>query len=468
MVLFFPTVTDLENAKDTLSKGIEEYVVCLHGGLTEKQYATFLTSLLTNEHPVLILTTPSFLPWTRKDIGLVVIEREHSSYYYTHGDKGYDMRIVLELLAKASSIPCLLGSQMLSLRAHLLFKKKDAVEIMPLQFRNDTNVKIILMSDDENKTSSPYLSKAALELLHDSKILKKGHIFLYAHRKGMYPTTVCSDCGDLFACTECRRPYVLHKIGGVRTYVCHGCESLIQINEETSLTCRHCGGWRMATLGVATTGVEEELSRLGLPVFVIDSERTPTRAKAKKVYKEWKDSPYGILIGTEMAHNTITSCDAIVILSIDSLFSLPEYRTDEKVLSLVTEISEKIYKGASVGNPLLLQTRLKSNHVIKHLATPSFREVYGSLLKEREQFLLPPYYTVIKASFENISDEVRKRFEEELSPHYVVWFEQGRGVTLLFIHIKESDWSTQADVREKVKRVVFDASPSVNPLHFFI
>jgi primosomal protein N' (replication factor Y) len=224
----------------------------------------------------------------------------------------------------------------------------------------------------------------------------------------------------------------------------------------------------MATLGIATGGIEEELTRLGIPIFVIDGERTPTKAKVKKVYKEWKEAPYGVLIGTEMAHNIVDSCDGIIILSLDPLFSLPEYRTDEKILSLVTEMAEKLPRGINNDAPLILQTRLKNTPVIKQLVAPSFREVYQTLLKEREQFLLPPYYTVIKASFDNLSDDVRKRFEQELEPYTVLWFEQGRGVTLLFVHIRETEWLHNADVREKVKRVVYDAHPIVNPLHFFI
>lgn len=467
LVLFFPTIIDLENAKDILSRGIDEYVVCFNGSLTDKQYTSSLERLRQADHPLLILSTPSLLPWTRKDLGLVIIEREHSSYYYTHGDNGYDMHRIIELLAKASSMPCLLGSHMLSLRSHMLFKKKDATEIMPLQFRNDSNVTVVPMTED-NRTGSPYLSKIALQILRQLQVAKNGHLFLYAHRKGMYPTTVCSDCGELFTCNNCHRPYVLHRIAGMRTYVCHGCESIIQINEETSLTCRRCGGWRMMTLGIATTGVEEELSRLGIPLFVIDSERTPTRAKVKKVYKEWQESSHGVLIGTEMAHNVVMSCDGIIILSLDSLFSLPEYRTDEKILSLVTEMSEKLSRGVHTDAPLILQTRLKSSPVIKQLTSPSFRDVYVALLKEREQLLLPPYYTVIKASFDNLSEDVRKRFEQELEPYTVMWFEQGRGVTLLFVHIREEEWANHQDIREKVKRVVYDAHPVINPLHFFI
>lgn len=466
LVMFFPTITDLEYAKSELSRGIDDYVVTLHSALTEKQYRDNYAELTGNDHPLLILSTPSILPWTRKDLGMVIIEREHSHYYFTHGDHGYDMRIALEQLAHGSNIPVLLGSHMLSLRAHGLYKTKDATETMPLQFRNDAPIVVVPMAD-ENKSASPYLSRQALAFLHTAKLSASGHYFLYAHRKGMYPTTVCSDCSTLYTCHTCGRPFVLHKIAGMRTYVCHGCETIVQLNEDTTLACKHCGGWRMQTLGIATGGVEEELRRLGIPLFIIDGEHTPTRAKVKKVYKEWREAPYGVLIGTEMAHNIIEEADGIIVLSLDSLFALPEYRTDEKILNLVTEMAEKVKTNHGEGK-LILQTRLKAMPVIKQLQAPSFREVYDTMLKEREQFLLPPYYIVIKAHFDNLADSMRERLEQELEPYTTEWFEAGKGVTLLFIHIKETEWAHNAPVRERIKRIIYHGNPLVNPLHFFI
>ncbi len=467
LVIFFPTIIDLEYAREALGKGIENYVLTLHSGLTDKQMNQALELLQKEEHPLLILSTPSLLPWQRDDLGLVVIEREHSQYYYTHGESGYDMRFVLERLAHVSSIPCLLGSHMLSMRAHLLFKKRDTHEVMPLHFRNDAPIDVIPMTD-ENKSASPYLSRKTLSILHTAKQEKKGHYFLYSHRKGMYPTTVCSDCGTIFACPSCNRPYVLHKVAGVRTYICHGCENIVRLDDDSTLACRHCGGWRMQTLGIATTGVEEELKRLGVPLFLIDGEHTNTRTKVKKVYKEWKDSPYGVLIGTEMAHNILDKCDGITILSLDSLFSLPEYRTDEKIINLVTEMAEKINLGGDKSGRLILQTRLKNMPAIKQLTSHTLLDAYNTILSEREELLLPPHYVVIKASFDNLSDGVRSRMEQELEPYVVDWFEAGRGITLLFIHIKETEWANQRIVRDRIKRIVYDGLPSVNPLHFFI
>lgn len=467
LVIFFPTINDLTHAKNELSRGIDDYVITLHGSLTEKQHKEAVDLIKNSDHSLLILSTPSLLPWLRDDIGLAVIEREHSHYYYTHGESSYDMRLVIELIARGSSIPCLLGSHMLSLRAHLLYKDRLAHEIMPLQYRNDASISVIPM-EEENRTASPYFSKQALALIHKIKTTNHGHIFIYAHRKGMYPTTVCDDCGAIFSCEKCKRPYVLHKIGGVRTYVCHGCEHIVHLEQETTLACRHCGGWRMSLLGISTGGVEETLLKLGVPVFVIDSERTPSKAKVKKVYKEWSESAYGILLGTEMAQNVVENCDGIIILSLDSLFSLPEYRTDEKILNLVTEMSEKIRKNNGVPeNKLILQTRLKQMPVLKQLVSPSFRDVYDSSLREREQFLLPPYYTVIKTSFINIDDAFRTTISNELTSYTTEWYEQGKGITLLFIHIKSSEWYSNEILRAKLKTMLSGSVTLVNPLHFF-
>ena len=462
MVIFFPTIIELEYAQNELSRGIEDYVVSFHSGLTDKQGNNALLKIKDEQHPLLILSTPTLLPWTRKDLGLCVIEREHSSYYYTHGNQSYDMRFIIKKIAENTKIPCVLGSHTLSLDAHLAFKRKDAFEIMPIHFRNDAPISIIKMSG-EHKSASPFLSKEAVQILHEMKLEKSGHVFMYAHRKGMYPTTICSDCSTLFTCEKCNRPYVLHKIAGTRTYVCHECEHIIRLEKDTSLSCKNCGSWRMETLGIATGGVEEDLKKLGIPTFIIDGERTNTRSKVKKVYKEWMDSNYGVLIGTEMAHNILEKVDNIIILSLDSLFSLPEYRTDEKILNLVTEMAEKIKEGGK----LLLQTRLNPP-ILKHLKSHTFAEFYRETLVERDNFLLPPYYVVIKASFENLADELRFRIEQELDPYVVEWFEAGRGKTLLFIHINEREWVNNEQLRERIKLITQPGNPEVNPLNFFI
>ncbi len=461
IVFFFPTITDLTHAENFFARGIEEYVVQLHSALTEKQWNSNYKTLLETKHPMLILATPSLTPWVRDDIGTIVIEREQSHYYYGHGER-YDMRDVLIRTAKASRARLILGAHLLSLNAHRTLEQRIAHEVMPLQFRNDTPIEVVSMTDEE-KVASPYLSKKALSLLSRMHKDKRGHYFFYAHRKGMYPTTICSDCGSLFSCEKCNRPYVLHKIGGMRTFVCHECEHIVQIQGDTTLACKHCGGWRLTTLGVATTGIEEELNLLGIPTFCIDGERTNTRTKVKKMYEAWKASPYGVLIGTEMAHNVLEHADEIVVLSLDSLFSLPEYRTDEKILHLVTEMAEKVRSEGTV----LLQTRLIKMPVMKYAKSHSFMEFYKDTLEGRKKYHLPPYYVVIKTRMYNLNNDLRLKLENECKEFEMFWFEAGGGKTLLFLHIDAKRYEDDRVLREKLRTILAIGEIEVNPLHFF-
>jgi primosomal protein N' len=462
IVMFFPTVVDLERAERIFSRGIEEYVVAIHGSLSEKAWNQMYKKITEENHPLLILSTPNLTPWVRDDIGTIVIEREQSHYYYGHGER-YDMKEILYRIGKASRAKVILGAHLLSPQAHFALESRRAQEVMPLQFRNDTPIEVVSMTDEE-KVASPYLSKKALSLLSRMHKEKRGHYFFYAHRKGMYPTTICEDCGTLFECETCNRPYVLHKIGGMRTFVCHECEDILQIKDDNTLTCKHCGGWRLRTLGIATTGIEEELNMLGIPTFCIDGERTNTKAKVVKVYESWKAAPYGVLIGTEMAHNIVEKADAIVVLSLDSMFSLPEYRTDEKILHLVTEMAEKVNTEGTV----LLQTRVPKMPVMKYAKSHSFTEFYKNTLEERERFHLPPHYVVIKTKLYNLDEEMRKKLEEACSGTEVSWYEAGSGKTLLFIHIEETKWREDTHLRERLRTILSLGEIEVNPLHFFI
>jgi len=462
VVIFFPTIHDLINSEKILAKGIEDYVVSFHSGLTEKKWNNSYKEITKNAHPLLILSTPSLLPWLREDLGTIVIEREQSQYYYGHSER-YNMKNVLIRLARASRARVILGATLLSLDSYLMHEEREASDAMPIQYRNDLPIEVVPMQD-ESHTASPYLSKKALNLLHQMHKEKSGHYFFYAHRKGMYPTTVCMDCGTLFICDKCDRPYVLHKIGGVRTYVCHECENIIRIEEENSISCMHCGGWRLTTLGIATTGVEEELKSLGIPTFAIDGERTNTRSKVEKVYNAWRESDYGVLIGTEMAHNIFEEADEIVILSLDSLFSLPEYRTDEKVVYLISEMAEKIKNNGKI----ILQSRLTKMPVMKHLKSHSFIEFYKDTMKERKEMHLPPYFVVIKAKFHNLDNNYKEKLESEFTEFEPIFFEAGSGKTILFIHVPKKKWEEDREVKEKVRHILSYGDPEVNPLHFFI
>lgn len=460
VVIFVPTLNHIEEFRNVLSKGIEDYLVIHHGSQGIKESATTLKTLLKESHPLLIISTPSLLPFLRSDVGVVIIEKESSAHYATFGDLSYDMKYVLAELARRNDKQLIFGATLLSVEMYHAVQQKRIRALVPLHLRNDTGVRVIQM-DKDTYAATPYLSHATYALLKEAYTERRGHHLIYAQRKGMYPTTICADCGTLLTCTKCDTPLILHQIGLTRTYVCHQCEDITRVDEETSITCKHCSSWRMRLLGVAVSGLEQSILPIGLQTFVIDGEHTPTKEKAKKVYADWQMSPCGVLIGTEMALNLAQTSDSITIASLDSLFSLPEYKTDERIVSLIVDASEK------TSGPIILQTRREKSPIIDLLRAHSFTQYYEQLLRDRIASKLPPEYTLIKVVFENCGDTERKKVEEKLADEETTWYELGGGKTLLIIHIPQHMWETEQKRRTKIASLTHGKHVQVNPITLF-
>lgn len=459
LVIFFPTITELQQAEVELSKGIGNYVVSLHSKLTQKN-SKDADEKLRGDHPLLILSTSTLSAFVRSDIGQIVIENEMSHYYINHD--GIDFRTLFTSITKELCIPLLFGATLLSLERYQLLKDGLAIDLMPLYMRSDDCFTLIKM-DEEKKQGSPYLCFAALREIEKMRNSGTGHYFIYTQRKGMYPTTICADCSSLLTCKECDKPLVMHSIGSTRAYMCHYCEELTRITEENPVHCKKCGSWRMRMLGIASSGMESLLRESGIPVFVIDGERTKTKKEIQIALDGYKKEPLAILIGTELALNVLEECDGSVIASLDSLFSLPEYSIDERIVSLIIDLKQK-----TKGN-LLLQTRMSKNPLFTHLTDYSFHNYYSWALEERKTLHLPPFYSVIKCTFTALHDDekdfIANTLTERKKEH--VFFEAGPQKLLLFIHIKKEDWENDKELREEVRHLCVHGKLEYNPQNFF-
>lgn len=459
LVIFFPTITELLKAEIELSKGISDYVISLHSKVTQKNTKD-IDEKLHSSHPLLILSTPSLHAFVRADIGQIVIENEMSHYYINHD--GIDLRTLFTCITKELSLPLLFSATLLSLERYQLLKEGMAVDLMPLYMRSDNCFTLIKM-DEVEKQGSPYLCFESLKEIEKLRNVGAGHYFIYTQRKGMYPTTICADCSTLLTCKKCDKPLVMHSIGSTRTYMCHYCEELTRITEENPVHCKKCGSWRMRMLGIASSGMESLFRESGIPVFVIDGERTKTKKEIQQTLDGYKKAPLAILIGTELALNVLEECDSSVIASLDSLFSLPEYSIDERIVSLIIDLKQK------TKDKLLLQTRMSKNPLFSYLTDYSFHNYYAWALEERKNLHLPPFYSVIKCAFTSLHDDeknfIAKALTDKKNEH--VFFEAGPQKLLLFIHIKKEDWESNKEERERIRTLCAQGKMEYNPQNFF-
>lgn len=239
----------------------------------------------------------------------------------------------------------------------------------------------------------------------------------------------------------------------------------------------------MKTLGVGTQGVEENLKEIGWKTFVLDSEIAKSKTDIKDILKNWQKEKTSILIGTDLALNFLNTnfeTDLAAIISLDSLFSIPEINIDEKILNICLEMKEKI----NVKEKILIQTRLREQNVWEYLEDNNILDFLKDELETRKNFNLPPYINILKFKIEKKNIKIKNDIErilekifieERIENKKVVWaVEKKTGAYVGTLSIPKKLWQTKKEGRDlpssfakKIISLLSDFRLEINPQNIF-
>jgi len=405
-LIVVPTVMAAEETAELLRKGIEDYVVILHGSLAKKKQETAWKTAITETHPLLIITTPYFASVPRKDLSTVILERESSRAYHSPVEPFIDYRFYIEELARHSGCRLILSDSLL--RAETLYRRENGSvqDFFPLSYRIEKGAELIVTDTSKKKDKFEAMSEELQSMIeHAGK--KSERMFIFSSRRGLAPQTVCEDCGLTVTCDNCSAPLVLHKSRNEhdRYFLCHHCGSQ---QDATEAACKRCGSWKLKMLGIASDTIAEEI-RKQFPdrrLFILDRDAVKTDKQAKTLVKEFLETKTGILLGTESALAFLPEVAYSAIASLDSLFSLPDFRINERICRIILRLLEKTTWYT------LIQTRDGDNGVLKHIASGSLMAFCKEELEMREALNYPPYSTHIKATVEGTKEEAAERMKK--------------------------------------------------------
>ncbi|MDB5266388.1 MAG: hypothetical protein JWN89_203 [Parcubacteria group bacterium] len=472
-VLFLvPTLEDGLRAYDILSKGIEAYAFT-----TARKSAKALRSTLEaahgEKHPILLITTPGFISFDRPDLDTIILEKENSRSYKTLARPYIDLRIFAELLAEESGKTLILGDSVLSLRSLLREKQGKYAELSPLKWKThyDAKTHIVDMkapvnADAKGEPEFTILSKEIIGMISRA-IEEKRKVFLFAARRGLAPSTVCRDCGTVLPCDNCKAPLVLHeRSNGDRFYLCHACGA----QRDAHTRCGHCNSWNLVPLGIGVTRIRDEVRKLfpHSPLFILDKEHAGTAKEATAVAKEFAGDKGGILVGTELALLYLEKVPYIGIISLDSLFSIPDFGIHERVFYLVNRILEKAEREA------IIQTRNIGKEVLAFASRGDILDFFRTEIQEREELAYPPFTLFIKVTTEGSSDELAKKAArlrtlfEEFSPDFIKerGVKSGKVGLSMVLRFHKNEWP-KPEVEEKLALLPPDFLIKVDPDSLF-
>ncbi|KKR31367.1 MAG: Primosomal protein N' [Parcubacteria group bacterium GW2011_GWF2_39_8b] len=419
-----PTTEDLLNAHSTLEKGIEKYTYTLHSGLSKKEIVAKWKEIVSEEHPVLLVATGQFLSLPRSDLGTIILENESSRGYKMQGRPFIDIRTAAEIITKEAKVRLILGDMFL--RIETLWAEKNQEknitysELVPLKFRSLTSS----VCEIENTKSPADMKKKEFAIfgVKLKNLIKRArenneHSFLFCGRKGLYPLTVCTDCGTIVVCKNCNAPVVLYgnqsinpkHTAGLRLFVCHHCGERRNANE----LCLHCGGWRLNPMGIGLERVVKEIETFfpEAKVVVMEGGSVTTHKQAVKARNLFYNTPGAILVGTEMALTYLNQkIENTTVVSIDSYFSIPDFRINEKVFHILLAIQELSEKN------FLIQTRQERTSapwkIFDYALRGNLIDFYRDEIEDRKKIGYPPFTTYIKITLEGEKTAVKKQMDD--------------------------------------------------------
>ncbi len=498
VLIVSPTTLATEELFQALRKGVEDFVIMIHGGLTKKKQTQAWKDALASEHPVLVIATAYFACLPKKDISTIILERESSRGYNSMRTPYIDYRTYIEEYAKALGARLILGDTFLRIETLHRRESGEVADFFAVSYRVEKMAELLVVDmcpsidkdasnigkniDGKDLGSKETITKKEtrdtrkpkkefkifsdeLTSMIEYSEKKSEHIFIFTARRGLSPQTVCGDCGKTVLCEQCQAPVVLHqsKTEHERFFLCHHCG----VQRSALEGCKNCGSWKLTTLGIGIDTVAEEIKRLypKREVFKIDRDTVNTDKQARDVVADYLKSKDGILLGTESSLAFLPEVTYSAIASLDSLFSIPDFRINERICHTILRILEK------TTGYVLLQTRNTDNSLIKNLSTGTLSNFYREEIATREMVNYPPFSVHIKITVEDTrasAAEKMKRLQdllEEWDPMIFPAFvptQKGKSVLHMLLSLKPKDWPNNK-LREIIYSLPKEYSVRVNP-----
>lgn len=475
VLLIAPTTRTCEMLFDSIKKGIEHVVIMVHGSMSKKKIDEAWKKAIEQEKSVVIIATSHFMSVPRHDIETIILEGESSRAYKTFHPPYYDWRKIAEAYAKEMNCKLVFGDQLLSLDTIYRIQNFEITEIFPISYRIQQEAEMIVVDMIESKRKSGKFELLSEELISMIEYAqkKKSNMFIFTSRRGLSPQTVCGDCGTTVICKICSAPVVLHKNGkGERYFLCHHCG-----RERGALeACVKCESWNLVTLGIGSDTVFEEVKKLypDMPLFKIDKDSATSDKEAKKIAAEFAKQQGAVLIGTEIALSYIESAKLVSIASMDSLFSIPDFRINERIAHIILRLAD------IAESYLLIQTRNSETPIMKAITSKTLADFVKEEMEIREALKYPPFSIMGKISLVGTNDAIgrqAKKIENSLKEYDPLIFPamvpapRGKGSTInILFNIPADIWAkdsrTSHELWTKLSVISQVAPIQINPESF--
>ena len=244
----------------------------------------------------------------------------------------------------------------------------------------------------KKKTNQGEFTKEMLEALQRT-LEQNSQAILFQNRRGYSPYVACEDCGYIPECKQCAVSMTYHMYKD--DLVCHYCGE----RDKIPMHCPACGSAKILTVGFGTEKLEEEIGMF-LPdarTLRMDLDTTRNKNSYETIINEFAKGDVDVLIGTQMVSKGLDfdKVRLVGVFDVDRLIHFPDFRANERVFQLVTQVSGRAGRRGDKGL-VIIQTNNPEQELLHQIALGDFESLYAQEIEERRKFNYPPFCRLIK------------------------------------------------------------------------
>ncbi len=391
VIVLVPEISLTPQFIENFKKRFASLVACLHSGLSDGEKYDEWRKINRGEAKIVIgARSAIFAPL--KNLGLIIIDEEHSETYKQENSPRYNAIDVAIFRTEKLNIPLILGSATPSLE-HMARASKNLFTLLklPTRINNQTlpNCAIVDMAKEMKKGN--YLLSDRLKVEIESAVSRGEQVILLLNRRGFATNITCSNCGYTYKCPNCEITLTYHKTKNVLR--CHYCGYTIFKKDN----CPNCGE-DLNMYGSGTEKLEEVIKKEypDLRVIRMDADTTKHKNGHAEIIEKFKNYEYDILLGTQMISKGLDfeRVSLVGIINADASLNMPDFRSGERTFSLLLQASGRAGRKDTIGN-VVIQTFNPDSFILKCVADQDYDAFYNYEMNIRKKLKYPPYYYLV-------------------------------------------------------------------------
>ena len=375
----------------------------LHSGLSAGERFDEWWRLRTGEAKIAIgARSAIFAPL--ENLGVIIIDEEHDSSYFSESSPRYSTYDVALSRAKQNGCKLVLGSATPAVETYKRAKDGELNLIRLTKRINQRPLPEITIADmrrEVRRGNNSTFSTALKEELE--RCLASGNqAILFLNRRGYSQSVICKECGYVAKCEACDVSLTYHK--DEKCLKCHYCGAKYKM----LTACPECGGYKLTYAGTGTQRIVDELQKLYPSARILRMDNDTTRGKEGhyKILKAFGEKRADILVGTQMIAkgHDFPSVTLVGILDADMGLHFSDYRSGERTFQLITQVAGRSGRAEEKGK-VVLQTFSPENDVLRFAIAYDYEGFYRNEISRRAATAFPPFSKIVRVLVSGLDEK---------------------------------------------------------------